>query len=102
MLATLEHASEPGAYALADLPTYIVNQAKLRMRVLLRGDERLQNRYAVIAVNPTRVSAVDYSGAMLFVDFLTSPATQALIGDFGRAEYGISLFVPSGGTPSIE
>ena len=102
MLATLENASERGAYALADLPTYVVNQAKLRMRVMIRGDERLQNRYAVIAVNPTRVSGVDYSGAMEFVDFLTSPAAQALIGDFGRAQYGISLFVPLGGTPSVE
>jgi tungstate transport system substrate-binding protein len=100
MWATLEQASERGAYALSDLQTYVVNRGKLRSLILVRGDERLQNRYAVIAVNPARVSAVDYSGAMEFVDFLTSPAAQELIAGYGRAEYGTSLFVPSGGTPS--
>lgn len=100
MWPTLEQASVRGAYALTDLPTYIVNRQNLRSVVLVQGDERLQNRYAVIAVNPMRVSAVDYTGAMDFIDFLTSPLAQELIGDHGRAAYGLSLFVPSGGMPS--
>jgi tungstate transport system substrate-binding protein len=102
MWVTLKRASDSGAYALSDLPTYVVNRDKLRMSILVGGDERLKNRYAVIAVNPTRVSPVDYSGAMDFVDFLTSPAARALIGDFGRAEYGLPLFLPAGGMPSSE
>jgi len=102
MWVTLQRASDSGAYALSDLPTYVVVRDKLRMSILVGGDGRLQNRYAVIAVNPTRVSPVDYSGAMDFVDFLTSPAAQALIADFGRTEYGAPLFVPSGGMPSAE
>jgi tungstate transport system substrate-binding protein len=102
MWVTLQRASERGAYALSDLQTYVVNRGKLRSNLLLRGDVRLQNRYAIIAVNPMRVSRVDYSGAMDLVDFLTSPAAREMIGGFGRAEYGLPLFVPSGGMPSAE
>jgi tungstate transport system substrate-binding protein len=100
MWATLEQASARGAYALSDLQTYVVNREKLRSIILFRGDARLQNRYAVIAINPTRVSGVDFAGAMDFVDFLASPPARALIADFGRSEYGVALFVPSDGTPS--
>jgi tungstate transport system substrate-binding protein len=100
MWATLEQASGRGAYALSDLQTYVVNRAKLRSIILVRGDERLQNRYAVIAVNPTRVATVDFSGAMDFVDFVTSPPGRDLIADYGRQEYGVALFVPAEGATS--
>lgn len=100
MWATLERASGRGAYALSDLQTYAVNRDKLRSILLVRGDERLQNRYAVIAVNPIRVSRVDFSGAMDFVDFVTSSAGRELIANYGRQEYGVSLFVPADGAPS--
>lgn len=100
MWATLEQASARGAHALSDLQTYVVNRDELRSIILVRGDERLQNGYAVIAVNPTRVSGVESSGAMDFVDFLSSPPERELIADFGRHEYGVSLFVPADGAPS--
>lgn len=94
MLPTLIHASEQRAYALTDLPTYLVNKDRLDLKVLVRGDARLRNQYAVIAVNPTRVSGTRFAGAMAFIDFITSPETQAFIADFGRAEYGAPLFTP--------
>jgi tungstate transport system substrate-binding protein len=94
MLPTLEHASERGAYALTDIATYLVNRERLQLKILVRGDARLENRYAVIAVNPSKLSGVNYEGAMAFIDFLTSDATRALIADFGRSEYGAPLFVP--------
>ena len=39
--------------------------------------------------------------ALAFVDFLASPAGQAVIRDFGREEYGESLFVPGNPAPVI-
>jgi len=95
MLPTLQLASERGAYALTDIATYLVNQDRLQLKILVRGDARLENRYAVIAVNPAKLSGVNYEGAMAFIDFVTSDATRAIIADFGRSAYGASLFVPS-------
>ncbi|MEY2932287.1 MAG: hypothetical protein RL033_3036 [Pseudomonadota bacterium] len=102
MLPALRHASERGAYVLADLPTYIINQKELQLKVLVRGDTRLHNPYGIVAVNPSRMSGTDYAGAMAFIDFVTSPSVQALIADFGRAQYGASLFQPLATTGAAE
>jgi len=98
MLETLTRASALGAYALADRPTYLVNQSRLELKVLVRGDSRLHNAYGVIAVNPTRVKDTHYAGAAAFIDFLTSSSARAIIAEFGRAEFGAPLFSPLGGT----
>jgi tungstate transport system substrate-binding protein len=97
MLETLTQASMLGAYALVDRPTYLVNQSHLNLKVLVQGDTRLHNPYGVIAVNPIRLSGTNYAAAIAFLDFLTSSTAQAIIADFGRAEYGASLFSPAGG-----
>jgi tungstate transport system substrate-binding protein len=94
MLPTLVHASKTGAYTLTDTASYIANREQLQLKALVGGDARLENRYAVIAVNPAKLSGVNYEGAMAFIDFLTSDAVRALIADFGRSEHGASLFVP--------
>jgi tungstate transport system substrate-binding protein len=98
MLETLERASQLGAYVLADRPTYIVNESRLNLKVLVRGDTRLHNPYGVIAVNPMRVPGANYAGAISFIDFISSAPAQIIIAEFGRAEYGTPLFSPSGNT----
>ncbi|HKO93502.1 MAG TPA: substrate-binding domain-containing protein, partial [Polyangiaceae bacterium] len=95
MLPTLVHASERGTYALTDVATYLVNRERLQLKVLVRGDARLENRYAVIAVNPAKLNGINYEGAMAFIGFVTSDAARTIIADFGRREYGTPLFVPS-------
>jgi tungstate transport system substrate-binding protein len=95
MLPTLQDASERGAYALTDVATYLVHQQRLQLEILVRGDARLENRYAVIAVNPAKLSGINYEGAMAFIDFVTSDAARTIIADFGRSTYGASLFIPS-------
>ncbi len=37
------------------------------------------------------------AGAQAFADFLVAPATQAVIGNFGKVKYGQQLFVPDAG-----
>jgi tungstate transport system substrate-binding protein len=54
----------------------------------------LLNIYHVIIVNPARHPAVNVQGARRFAEFLVSPSTQALIGEFGVEQYGQALFVP--------
>jgi tungstate transport system substrate-binding protein len=97
MLEALTRASTLGAYALADQPTYVVNESQLSLKVLVRGDARLHNPYGVIAVNPMRVKGTNYSGAISFIDFVSSAPAQAIIAEFGREEYGTPLFSPWGG-----
>jgi tungstate transport system substrate-binding protein len=94
MVATLTQASERGAYALSDLPTFLVQEAQLALKVLVRGDARLHNPYGIIAVNPARFPDTDYEGAMALVDFVTSPAGQDLIREYGRERFGTPLFHP--------
>jgi tungstate transport system substrate-binding protein len=39
------------------------------------------------------------AGGKAFADFMVAPATQALIGEFGKARFGQSLFIPDAGKP---
>jgi tungstate transport system substrate-binding protein len=60
----------------------------------VEGDNSLLNVYHVITVNPTKWPKVNYDGALAFAKFLTDPATQDVIGQFGVDKYGQPLFYP--------
>lgn len=94
MVPTLEQASQRGAYALADLPTFLMHRERLELEIWVRGDPRLHSAFGAVAVNPMRVTGTDYAAAMAFIDFLTSAAAQAFIRDFGRERYGTALYHP--------
>ena len=97
MLATLQIASEKGAYTLTDRATYLANQSAIQLEILVQGDASLLNIYHVIVVNPANCSKVNNTGAIAFADYMVSPATQALIGSFGVEKYGQALFTPDAG-----
>lgn len=94
MGASLTVASEKEAYILTDRATYLANQGNLQLDVLLEGNKALLNVYHVITVNPDKSSKVNYEGALAFAKFMTDPATQELIGQFGVEEFGQPLFYP--------
>jgi tungstate transport system substrate-binding protein len=94
MGASLTVASEKAAYILTDRATYLANKENLQLDILLEGDAALLNVYHVITVNPDKWTAVNYEGAMAFANFMISPDTQAVIGEFGVAEFGLPLFFP--------
>jgi|JFJP01.1.fsa_nt_gi tungstate transport system substrate-binding protein len=94
MGASLTVASEKGAYILTDRATYLANKENLQLDILLEGDSALLNVYHVMTVNPEKWDAVNYDGAMAFSNFMIDPATQAVIGEFGMAEFGMPLFFP--------
>ena len=97
MGATLTLASEKGAYTLTDRATYLANRRNLRLDVVYEGAAPLLNIYHAYIVNPSKHSGVKAAQARAFVNFMVDPAVQAMIGDFKRAEYGQSLFVPDAG-----
>ncbi len=95
MGAVLVIADQKRAYTLTDRGTYLALRRKLDLAILVEGDPTLFNPYHVIAVNPATHPHVNYLGAMLFIGWLTSPAGQKIIADFGREEFGRPLFIPA-------
>lgn len=97
MGATLMMASEKGAYTLSDRGTYLAQKANARLDILCEGDASLKNIYHVMEVNPEKFGKVNAEGAEAFIDFITSPEIQQLIGQFGKAKFGQPLFFPDAG-----
>ncbi len=97
MGATLQIASEKGAYTLTDRATFLANKANLQLENLVEGDSTLLNIYHVIQVNPANCPKVNSVGAVAFSDYMVSPDTQALISTFGVDKYGQALFTPDAG-----
>lgn len=91
---SLTIASEKGAYTLTDRATFLANKDKLQLEILVEGNKTLLNIYHVITVNPDKWPKVNYEGAMVFMKFMTDPATQEVIGKFGVDKFGQPLFFP--------
>ncbi len=85
-------AGELGGYTLTDRGTWLFMKSKLPLEILVEGDTRLFNPYGVIAVNPDRYLDVNYTGAMAFIAWLTSPDGQTIIRDYKI--HGQALFTP--------
>jgi tungstate transport system substrate-binding protein len=94
MGASMTVASEKEAYILTDRATYLANQDKYQLELLLEGDNSLLNIYHVIRVNQAKWMDVNYEGALVFAKFMTDPATQEVIGEFGVERFGQPLFYP--------
>jgi tungstate transport system substrate-binding protein len=92
MGASLTVASEKAAYTLTDRATFLANQANLQLEILVEGNKTLLNVYHVITVNTEKWPKVNYDGATAFLKFMTDPATQEVISQFGVDKYGQPLF----------
>ena len=91
----LNMAAELSAYTLTDRATYGVYRIKTGLDVMVEGDPRMFNPYGIIATNPARHAGVNYKGAKLLIDWITSPEGQARIAQFRPG--GQQLFFPSAG-----
>ena len=98
MAATLALASERRAYALSDRATFLAWRNRLQLDLLVEGDSLLLNVYSVLVTNPRNAPRVNRSGAEAFATWLLSPQVQQRIGEFGKARFGQSLFVPDART----
>jgi tungstate transport system substrate-binding protein len=94
MGATLTIASEKGAYTLTDRATFLANKDKLQLEILVEKNKTLLNVYHVMTVDPAKWPKVNYDGAVAFMKFMTDPAIQEVIGQFGVDKFGQQLFVP--------
>ena len=92
-------ASDKAAYTLVDSSTFDVFQDRLELEPYVFDEE--PNRYSVIRVNPEKHSIND-AAALAFTEFLTSPAAQRIIAEFGRERYGWPLFISAGAASDSE
>jgi hypothetical protein len=73
--------------------TYSAYKAKTGLAIVVEGDPKMFNPYGIIAVNPARHPGVNYKGARLLIDWITSPEGQKRIASFKPG--GQQLFFPS-------
>lgn len=96
MGAVLLMADEMQAYTLSDRATFLkyLKDNKISLNILFEGDAPLLNPYGVIPVNPDRHPDINFVGAELFAQFITSTEGQAIIETFGVKDFGLPLFFP--------
>jgi len=92
---TMDVASQFQGYAFADRGTYLVHAKRIGLPILVENDAALYNIYHVMPVNAAKFSKVNAAGGQAFADWVLSPEGQSVISEFGKAQYGRSLFVPA-------
>ncbi len=97
MIKTIGVAEERDAYTMTDRGTYIKYEDNKKgnpeLKVLVEGDGVLFNQYSVLAVNPERCKEAKYELATKFSEWMASPETQKMIGEFKLL--GKPLFTPN-------
>jgi len=91
---TLLKAEEFSAYTLADKGTYLAyeTQNRITLMTFMTEEYALMNVYSAMAVNKTLHPSVNFNDAITFIRFLVSDEGQQLIENYGKNQYGQSLF----------
>lgn len=93
--ATLVYTDAQNAYTVIDRASYLGAKGKIKLAVLVEGDEVLLNHISLIPVNPAKCPKARVKDAATFVQWLTAADKgQKLIVDFGKDTYGQPLFIP--------
>lgn len=88
----LQMTGELNGYTLTDRGTWIAYRTKSPLQIVFEKDPGLYNPYGVIAVDPQRYPDSNYTGAMEFIGWITSPEGQQMIADYQID--GQTLFTP--------
>ncbi|MHB1355579.1 MAG: ABC transporter substrate-binding protein [Anaerolineae bacterium] len=92
----LTMAQEKQVYTISDRATYLTRVKKgLDLPILVEGEKALFNPYGVIAVKPEKSPLIQADLAIKFIDWIISVELQAQIAEFGKVDYGQTLFYPS-------
>jgi tungstate transport system substrate-binding protein len=96
MTTTLNLANEKDAYTLTDVATYLKNYANENIELvkMVDGGQATLNVYSAIVCNPDTNPRGMFEGSMLFLRFLVSDEVQDMLVDYGRDEFGSTLFKP--------
>jgi tungstate transport system substrate-binding protein len=94
---TLQMASEMEGYTLSDIGTFLAYKSETGLVAIVDQGSILLNVYSFIVIDPDNVPGTKKERAQILADFLVSDEIQAFIGDYGKADYGASLFTPCAG-----
>ena len=92
MGATLTQAAERQGYTLTDKGTFLSNDAKNSLKILLGEADDMKNTYSMIAINPEKWPDTNIDGANAVIEWMTSEKASELIANYGVEEYGEPLF----------
>ncbi|HEY2421402.1 MAG TPA: substrate-binding domain-containing protein [Neobacillus sp.] len=91
---TLQVAAEKKGYVLTDRATWLAQKKNLAgLKIVVEGGKDLMNIYHVMQVNPEKHEQINSKDAKKFVEFMVDKKTQAVIENFGKKDYGQSLFI---------
>ncbi|MGF6954017.1 tungstate transport system substrate-binding protein [Neobacillus sp. B4I6] len=91
---TLQVAAEKKGYVLTDRATWLAQEKNLdTLQIVVEGGKDLMNIYHVMQVNPEKHDKINSKDAEKFVEFMVDAKTQDVIEEFGKKEYGQSLFM---------
>ena len=91
---TLGITRELNIYTLADRATWLNFAEKGELEIVCEGDAEMLNSYSVIAVSASVSEYVNAEGGRAFVDWITGPSGQELIGQYGVEKSGQQMFIP--------
>jgi len=91
---TLLKAEQFSAYTLSDTGTYLKysKDGRITLETFMTEEKALLNVYSAIAVNQTLHPQVKFDDAITFIKYLISDEGQQLIENYGKSDYGRSLF----------
>ncbi|HAM16348.1 MAG TPA: tungsten ABC transporter substrate-binding protein [Eggerthellaceae bacterium] len=92
MGATLTQAAERQGYTLSDKATFLSNDAKNSLTILLGESEDMKNTYSLLEVSSSKYPDNNIEGAKAFVQWMQSEEADKLIAEYGTSEYGEPLF----------
>ena len=92
MGATLTQAAERQGYTLSDKGTFLSNDAKNQLVILLGESDDMKNTYSMIAISPEKWPDTNIDGANAFIKWMTGEKAAELIAKYGVEEYGEPLF----------
>ena len=84
-------------YTLSDTGTYLKykKEGLIDLEKLVDKGEELTNVYAIILINPEKIEGKDFERASKLAEWLVSDEGQEFIGNYGKDEFGVSLFSPA-------
>lgn len=94
---TLRNAATFGAYAFADVGTYLKNREQFKGKLVpvFRDHDALRNYYSAVLVNSDRIKGANEKLAEDFITFLVSDQAQEIISNFGIDEFGTAIYYPA-------
>ncbi len=93
---TLLYTDQQNACTVIDRATYLSLKNRIKLAILVEGDEALLNFISLIPVNPAKFPQVNAPDTKQFVQWLTAPEKgQKIVRDFGKEKYGSPLFFPN-------